>query len=106
MSAVAGRPAGDLPGLGGVKEANVLAQQGVKQPGANAKVEACHAQGEQATPHPREHSTPKGHPHQLESGLLKHLPVWLYGCIIDDFASEVGDQCLSQCCCSACDAAA
>ncbi len=30
MSAVAGSPAGDLPGLGGVKEANVLAQQGVK----------------------------------------------------------------------------
>jgi hypothetical protein len=30
MSAVAGSPAGDLPGLGGVKEANVLAHQGVK----------------------------------------------------------------------------
>ena len=96
------RPAGDLASLGGVKEANVLTQEGVKQVGAYPEVQAGHAQSEQAATHPCEHCTPKCHPNQLQSSLLEHLAVRLYGRVVYDLASEVGHQGLPQSCCSPC----
>lgn len=95
-------PAGDFASLGGVKEANVLAQEGVKQVGAYPEVQAGHAQSEQAATHPCEHCTPKRHPNQLQSGLLEHLAVRLYGRIVYDLASEVGHQGLPKSRCSPC----
>ena len=96
------QPASDLASLGGVKEANILSQEGVKQVGAYPEVEAGHAQSEEATPHPCEHCTPKSHPNQLQSRLLEHVAVRLYGRVVNDFASEVGHQGLPQSCCSPC----
>ena len=72
----------------------------MEQPGTNAQVEACHSQGEEAPSYAGEYGTPKCHTHQLQSGLLKHVPVRLNGCIVYNFASEVGDQGLSQGCSS------
>lgn len=84
------QPAGDLASLGGVKEANILTQEGVKQVGAYPEVQAGHAQSEEAATHPCEHCTPKCYPHELQCGLLEHLAVRLYGCVVYDLASEVG----------------
>lgn len=95
-------PAGDLARLGGVEEANVLAQQGVKEASAYPEVEAGHAQSKEAAPHSCEDCTPKSHPNQLQGCLLEHLAVWFYGCIVYDFAGKVGDQSLAQSCNSAC----
>lgn len=96
------QPAGDLASLGGVKEANILTQEGVEKIGAYPEVQASHAQSEQAATHPCEHCTPKRHPHQLQCSLLKHLAVRLYGCVVYDLAGEVGHQGLPQRCCSPC----
>lgn len=84
-------PASNVACLGSVKEANVLSEQGVEQLGANAHVEAGHAQGEQASSGSREHSTPKGYHNKLQGCLLEFVAVWLNGGIIYDLSSVVWD---------------